>query len=137
MKNLRKNLLGVIVATTVVLSSSIAVLAESQTVSPTHAGKSVECTLDVNWYIASNDNADAITKWTGTLSGHTLGVRLYYRDNSSDSWHYMDGTVNPTEAHVSGSRAGVWEFLSEHYVYHVNTSNSITATYGLTSLTDW
>lgn len=119
------------------LGTSITAFAEDQTVCPTHDGYSVNCTLSVSWALFYNDNATAITSWSSSRSGHTLGVRLYYKDNSSDSWHFVDGAMNSAKASVSGSRAGVYEYLSEHYVYHTGTNGAVTSTYNLTSLTDW
>ena len=113
------------------LCSNVA-MAETQVEIVTYGGKDVKCTLDCDWHYSANDNATAKTNWTGK-GGYQVKVILYSRQDNVDDFRKMASDYGTNGAVAKGSKAGVWEFRSKHYVHNNSTgSNSKVC-----QLTDW
>lgn len=132
-KFLKKVILPTMLCTLLPMTNAYAAIKNATT---THDTTSIEHFLNVQWQPSDNDNASATSTWTG-IGDHSLGVRLYYKDNINSSYVIMGGEMHPTSVTVKGSRKAVWTYKSEHYVYHVNSNGSVTGTSFQTSLTDW
>lgn len=129
-----KKIIVITALTCAITLPSIVAYAKSATTS--HEGVQVTNTLNCTWRLTGNDDANATTSWVGK-TGHIIGVRLHYRLKSGVAYTFIDGAVDPKSKTVYGSKSGVWDFLSEHYVYHVNSNGVPTETFVQTSLTDW
>lgn len=113
------------------LCSNVA-MAETQVETVTYGGKDVKCTLDCDWNLTSNDNATAKTNWTGK-GGYQVKVILYSRQDNVDDFRKMASDYGTNGAVAKGSKAGVWEFKSKHYVHNNSTGKDKE----LCQLIDW
>lgn len=129
--NKRKIVSTIAAAMMVTILSTASVLAETQTEKPTYSGKTVTCVLSCDFSLFGNDKGTAVTSWGGKKK-YKVRTMIFSRPDSSIAFKMMDDATAEKSARVSGSKKGVWEFKSQHYVVNSNSKRK-----NVCVITDW
>lgn len=133
-RKFKKTISGAMAAAMVLIGSTgIVAQADTQTVTPTYDGKKVTCKLNCDFSLTGNDNATAVTSWSGK-DNCKVKVELYCCSNAVSDYVLKDSTSSAKKAKVSASQSGVWRYRSKHAVVASDGSKTLR---NLTTLTDW
>lgn len=130
-----KKFIAIFIAMLTMVMSVCVVLADSQNETATRYGIAVKCTLNCTFNTFANDRAKAKTSWDGK-SNYAVVTMLYSRDNILSSYKMHDCVAGYTEAEVSASVGGAWDFKSTHYATSIDMNNFDELS-PLCTLTDW
>ena len=114
------------------LSASNMVFAKTQSAQNTYSGHIVTSSLECNFELFGFDKGTAKTNWDG-MKGYGVEARIYYRPNLASDYIRLDKDYGDRGALVIGSKKGVWDFKSNHYV----KNNKKSKTQKILTLTDW
>jgi hypothetical protein len=70
------------------------------------------------------------------LSGHKVGVYIYQKQSSGDTWHFCSKDWDYSKSEAWASVKGVWEYKSSHKVGHVGCGG-LCEEFTVLTLTDW
>ncbi len=129
---MRKKIIALTMAILVTIFSTGVIMAETQTETVTNQGYKIVCSLICDFSLFNNDKALALTNWDGR-SGYSVMVMLFSRQNDTSVFKMMDSATSAQYTMVSGSKSGVYEFKSQHYVIKDSTSTRVN----VCNITDW
>ena len=128
----KKKLITLLAAMTIAITSTVAVMAQTQINTVSSYGKAVVCSMTCHFSLFGNDKALAMTSWEEN-DGYSVKTELYSKANLFSELVFIDSDTDLYSARVSGSKSGVWEFESKHYTLQDGTTSSVPAC----ELTDW
>lgn len=113
--NLKK--IGILMLTLVMfLGTTAYASAEYEKQNSTYNGHTITSILNCDFSLFGNDRGTATTSWNG-MKGYNVSVILFSQANIASKYKALSSTKGHEKAVATGSKAGVWQFKSQHYVW--------------------
>lgn len=128
--NLKK--IGILMLTLAMfLGTTAYASAEYEKQNSTYNGHTITSILNCDFSLFGNDRGTATTSWNG-MKGYNVSVILFSQANIASKYKALSSTKGHEKAVATGSKAGVWQFKSQHYVWDKNGEK-----HNVCVMTDW